>query len=68
MKTEEIGWINYAKGLAIIAVLVNHTYNSLYFDDHFLVASFFNNSVFIMVSGYLCFFPIRSEAEATWKM
>lgn len=64
MKTEEIGWINYAKGLAIIAVLVNHTYNSLYFDDHFLVASFFNNSVFIMVSGYLCFFSNKKRSRS----
>lgn len=51
IKDKRIQWIDCAKAIAIIAVLVDHSYNMLYFNDVLQKASFFSVSTFVILSG-----------------
>ena len=51
----KIDWINCAKFLAIVAVLIDHTNGILYTNQDIASGSYFSVSLFILVSGYLSF-------------
>lgn len=44
-------WINIGKAMAIIAVITNHTYGSLYTNASTLYLSFFSVSLFVLLTG-----------------
>lgn len=46
-----VKWIDCAKAVAIIAVIVNHCYGLLYTDMLLLRASFFSVSLFVLLAG-----------------
>jgi len=48
-------WIDCAKSLAILAVLVDHTNGVLYENEHIAFLSYYSVSLFILISGYLCY-------------
>lgn len=48
-------WINCAKFLAIFAVLIDHTNYVLYSNQHIALASYYSVSLFVLISGYLCY-------------
>lgn len=48
-------WINCAKFLAILAVIIDHTKRILYVNDDISFASYYSVSLFIIISGYLSF-------------
>lgn len=45
-------WVDFVKGIAITAVVVNHTYGKLYNNVYYLYLSLFSVSVLILMSGY----------------
>lgn len=53
--SRQIDWINCAKFLAILAVLIDHTNRVLYYNQHIALASYYSVSLFILISGYLSF-------------
>lgn len=50
-KNERINWIDCAKLIAMIAVLVDHSNNLLYSDVRIAYASYFSVSFFVILSG-----------------
>lgn len=52
---EQIEWINCAKFMAVFAVLIDHTNHILYENYDIVYASFYSVSLFVIISGYLCF-------------
>lgn len=54
-KNNEIKWINCAKFLAIIAVIIDHTHGVLYANHRISLFSFFSVSLFIIISGMMCY-------------
>lgn len=50
---KQLEWVNCAKFIAIIAVLVDHTNCVLYGNPKIAMASYFSVALFIYISGYL---------------
>lgn len=50
-KNTQISWLNSAKLIAILAVLVDHTNGILYENQDIAYSSFFSVSLFILISG-----------------
>ena len=48
---EEMKWINCGKCVAILAVLLDHTYKTLYTNSGIAYASYFSVSLFVILSG-----------------
>lgn len=65
MNNREIGWINFAKCVAILAVLLDHSYNILYFNENIWHLSFFSVSLFILVSGFLSYESVERH-DFSW--
>lgn len=57
-------WINCAKFMAILAVMVDHTAGILYTDAKFHWASFYSVSLFILISGMLSY---RSNSKHNYS-
>ena len=62
---KKVKWINGAKFLAIMAVVVNHTFNYLYTNSDVGAASHFSVSLFILISGILSY-KSNERHELTW--
>ena len=58
-------WINCAKFVAIIAVLVDHTNGILYTNQSIAYASYFSVTLFIFLSGMTSYYSDRKHTE-TW--
>lgn len=54
-ENKQITWINCAKFMAILAVMIDHSNNILYGDDRIQKISFYSVSLFIIISGMLCY-------------
>ena len=52
---KKIKWIDCAKFIAIIAVLVDHTEGILYHNNSIAIGSYFSVSLFIIISGMLMY-------------
>ena len=52
---KKITWINCVKAVAILAVMIDHTAGILYSQRNIQLASFFSVSLFIIVSGMMCY-------------
>lgn len=62
-------WIDCAKLVAIIAVIVDHCYGFLYNNSQMAMASYFSVSVFVMLSGVTSYMSNqRSETNAIWML
>lgn len=48
---KQIKWINCAKFIAILAVMIDHTSGILYTNEKIVLASYFSVSLFIIISG-----------------
>lgn len=64
-KAKEVKWINCAKFLAIIAVITDHTNRVLYSNYDIAMASYFSVSLFIIISGMMCFLS-NERHELSW--
>lgn len=64
-KTKEVKWINCAKFLAIIAVITDHTNRVLYSNYDIAMASYFSVSLFIIISGMMCYLS-NERHELSW--
>lgn len=62
---KEVKWINCAKSMAIIAVITNHTFRKLYTNYYITVASYFSVSLFIIISGMICYLS-NEKHELGW--
>lgn len=54
-KRKEIKWINCAKAMAILAVMIDHTNGILYTNHNVALASYFSVSLFVIISGMMSF-------------
>lgn len=59
----EIKWIDCAKAVAILAVLVDHTYGTLYTNSKIQTFSFFSVSLFILLSGMTLYLSYQRNSE-----
>jgi len=50
-KTKYITWVDGAKFVAIMAVMVDHTFGVLYSNEFIRIVSFFSVSLFVLISG-----------------
>lgn len=66
MKTTQVKWINCAKMVAILAVLIDHTSGILYTDSKIAEASYFSVSLFIIIAG-MTNYSSYSRIDRRWK-
>lgn len=66
-KNSEIKWINCAKFLAIIAVITDHTNGVLYANYRIALASYFSVSLFIIISGMMCYLSNEKHELSWWE-
>ena len=52
---KEVKWVNCAKCVAILAVIIDHTKGVLYTNDNISYLSFFSVSLFIVISGMMSY-------------
>lgn len=64
---KRITWINCAKFVAILAVLVDHTYGTLYDDSNIQLLSWFSVSLFILLSGMTIYMSIERHPMGWMK-
>lgn len=64
---KEIKWINCAKFAAIMAVLTDHTFNYLYTNPVINIFSYYSVSLFILVSGILCYSSLTRHSDTVLK-
>lgn len=62
---EKIKWVDCAKCLAILAVMIDHTNGILYTNSNIAIASYFSVSLFIIISGMMSFIS-NSKHELNW--
>lgn len=63
---KQIAWINGAKFIAILAVMIDHTYNILYTKHDIAYASYFAVSLFIILSGMTSYLSDLHHVENGW--
>lgn len=63
---KQIKWLNFAKLIAIIAVITDHTNGYLYGNQDIAKGSYFSVSLFILISGITSYIS-NSHREETWK-
>ena len=63
-KTEQIKWLNCAKAVAIVAVLIDHTTGILYSSQTIATASYFSVSLFILIAGMTSYLSDSRHAES----
>lgn len=51
LESKRVYWIDFAKFLAILAVMVDHTYGVLYHNQKVAFASYYSVSLFIILMG-----------------
>lgn len=61
-----IQWINWAKFVAMVAVLVDHSYGILYTNHDIAIASYFSVSLFIIVSGMTSYISNQIRISEKW--
>lgn len=59
----QIKWINFARLIAIIAVIVDHTNGYLYSNQDIVKASYFSVSLFILISGMTSYISYSHRNE-----
>lgn len=60
-------WINVAKAIGIIAVIIDHTTGVLYKNQYIKTASFFSVSLFILVMGITSYWSYSNGGEEIRK-
>lgn len=60
---QQIAWLNGAKFIAILAVMIDHTSNVLYTNQNIACASYFSVSLFIILSGMTSYLSDLRHAE-----
>ena len=60
-------WIDVAKFMAIIAVMIDHTSNLLYTDKAITYFSYFSVSLFILVMGITTMWSYNSDGRNVWE-
>ena len=63
----EIEWINFAKFIAIVAVIFDHSYGVLYFNERVRILSYFSVSLFVLISGMLSYRSIIKHQLSWFK-
>lgn len=67
MASKQIVWIDVAKCMAIMAVMVDHTNGLLYHSPHIAYASYYSVTLFILISGMMCFLSNLRHGFAWWE-
>ncbi|MBQ7867086.1 MAG: acyltransferase [Clostridia bacterium] len=62
---KQLKWLNCAKFIAILTVMIDHTYMTLYDSKPILYASFVSVSLFILISGMTSYLS-NSHHEENW--
>lgn len=64
---KEIQWINGAKFIAIMAVILDHTHGILYFDGRIAMGTHFSVALFVFISGITSYISLEKYDENWWK-
>lgn len=67
MANKQILWIDVAKCMAIIAVMVDHTNGLLYHSSNIAYASYYSVTLFILISGMMCFLSNLRHGFSWWE-
>lgn len=65
LKKDQIKWLNCAKLVAILAVMVDHTNGLLYTNQDIAYASYYSVSLFVLVSGMTMYLS-NSNHDENW--
>ncbi len=60
-------WVDIAKGLAILAVITDHSRNTLYSNDRIQRISFFSVTLFILIMGVTTYWSYNNSETPLWK-
>ncbi len=60
-------WVDVAKGLAILAVMTDHSRNTLYINDRIQRISFFSVTLFIMIMGVTTYWSYNNSKIPLWE-
>lgn len=60
-------WVDVAKGLAILAVMTDHSRNTLYTNDRIQRISFFSVTLFIMIMGVTTYWSYNNSKIPLWE-
>lgn len=63
---DKIQWINCSKFVAILAVIVDHSYGILYSNQDIAYASYFSVSLFIIISGMTSYLSNQAKGNEKW--
>lgn len=66
MKGKQVTWINCAKSVAILAVMLDHTYGMLYMNLHVRSMTHFAVSLFILLSGITSYMTGEKYKSTGW--
>lgn len=66
-KSKQENWINFAKFMAILAVIIDHTTGVLFTNQNIAMSSYYSVSLFILVSGLLTYNSIDRHGYTYWK-
>lgn len=60
-------WVDIARGLAILAVITDHSRNTLYSNDRIQRISFFSVTLFILIMGVTTYWSYNNSKTPLWK-
>lgn len=63
----QLKWVNCAKAMAILAVMVDHTRGYLYENKDVAYASYYSVSLFILISGMTSYLSDQRHRESWWQ-
>jgi fucose 4-O-acetylase-like acetyltransferase len=61
-----IKWINFAKFIAIVAVVIDHNFHILYENYFYAKSTYFSVTVFIFLSGYTTYLSLNKHKDFSY--
>lgn len=66
-KAEYFKWIDFLKGLAIIAVVLDHMYGTVYIDYRIQLMSFYSVTLFIILAGITSYISMEKRRISNYN-
>lgn len=68
LKKERLPYLDFMKGIAVIAVIIDHSYGMLYSDQNIQLLTFFSVGIFVLVAGVTNTLSLLNNKGAiSWK-
>jgi len=65
---KRIFWVDFAKLVAILAVLIDHTDQIFYDNEHLAYLTYFSVSLFVLMTGITTYYSLQKNNEPVGKM